>query len=101
MRSTPCTGDRRWHGRLPRMDVRVGDGTPGVNARLVDVGEFGLIERVFIALTETGVAPDPEHGVLVGPGDDAAGIAAPGGRGVVSTAVPVAGRHCRRDWPSA
>ena len=40
-------------------------------------------------------------GVLVGPGDDAAEIEAPGGRVLVCTDVLVDGRHFRRDWAEA
>lgn len=40
------------------------------------------------------------HATLLGPGDDAAVVAAPDGRVVVSTDVLVDGRHFRRRWSS-
>lgn len=59
-----------------------------------DVGEFGLIARVVAGL-------EPAPSTLLGPGDDAAVVAAPDGRVVVSTDLLVENRHFRRDWSTA
>ena len=61
---------------------------------LADLGEFGFIA----ALREH--FPQGER-VLLGPGDDAAVVAAPDGQVVVSTDLLVEGRHFRRDWADA
>jgi thiamine-monophosphate kinase len=64
------------------------------NATLADIGEFGLVG----ALAER--FPQGAD-VLLGPGDDAAVVAFPDGRVVVSTDLHVDTRHFRRDWASA
>lgn len=68
--------------------------SPDRGSTLADVGEFGLISM----LTER--FPQDSH-VLLGPGDDAAVVAVPDGRVVVSSDMYVDGRHFRRDWASA
>jgi thiamine-monophosphate kinase len=56
---------------------------------LADLGEFAVIDRLLAGRS---------HRALLGPGDDAAVLAAPDGRVVVSTDMLVESRHFRLDW---
>ncbi|MBX9244444.1 thiamine-phosphate kinase, partial [Actinotalea ferrariae] len=64
---------------------------PTTETTVGDLGEDGLLARIFPLLPRGS-------GTLLGPGDDAAVVAAPDGRVVVSTDVLVEHRHFRRDW---
>ncbi|POY32955.1 thiamine-phosphate kinase [Mycobacterium kansasii] len=64
---------------------------PGESSTLHQLGEFAMIDRLV-----TGRRQPPV--VELGPGDDAAVVAAPDGRVVMSTDMLVQDRHFRLDW---
>ncbi len=65
-----------------------------MSEKVADLGEFGLIAAVTARLPQG-------PGVLVGPGDDAAVVAAADSRVVVTTDLLVENRHFRRAWSAA
>lgn len=70
-------------------DDAAGEGAPTLGS----LGEFAVIDRLIAACTQPA-------SVLVGPGDDAALLAVPDGRALVSTDMLVEDRHFRLDWSS-
>ena len=70
---------------------QAGNAPAETDGTLGEIGEFGLIRRVATGRSQPAAT-------IVGPGDDAAIVAAPDGRVVASTDVLVETVHFRLDW---
>lgn len=70
------------------------DGAQDPGPTFADVGEDGVLRRILPLLP-------PGAATLLGPGDDAAVLAAPDGRVVASTDLMVQDRDFRLDWSTA
>jgi thiamine-monophosphate kinase len=62
---------------------------------VAELSESGLLERIFPRLNR---GPDANAAVLLGPGDDAAIVAAPDGRTVISIDTQVQDQDFRLEW---
>lgn len=81
------SGERPGSSKSGGADAAAGSGERTV----ADLGEFGVIGRI----TADRFQPEP---TLLGPGDDAAVVAAPDGRVVATVDTLVQGVHFRLDW---
>ena len=87
--ATQDTGAATSAGGARRPPPPAGDAAPA--ATVGDLGEFGVIARMTAGRPQSGAT-------LLGPGDDAAVVAAPDGRVVVCVDTLVQGVHFRLDW---
>ena len=91
VRGKPVARPARFHGERYGKGAIIGENV--LQTTVGELGEFALIERINAGRAQAAA-------VSLGPGDDAAVLAAPSGRYVVGTDMLVQDRHFRLDWSS-